>query len=102
MDPKQLQEMMGRAQQQAQAIQSKLEQTVVEGTAGGGVVSVKLNGKKRELSVKIDPETAKSGDVEMLQDLIIAAMNDADRKADEIMQSSLGGMLGGMGLPGMF
>jgi nucleoid-associated protein EbfC len=102
MDPRQLQELMARAQQQAQALQAKLEQTVVEGSAGGGAVTIKMNGKKRVLKVTIEPETAKSGDIEMLQDLVLAALNEADRKADDAVKSSLGGMLGGMGLPGMF
>ena len=102
MDPRQLQELMARAQQQAQALQAKLEQTVVEGSAGGGAVTIKMNGKKRVLKVTVEPETAKSGDIEMLQDLILAAMNEADRKVDDAVKSSVGGMLGGMGLPGMF
>jgi len=61
-----------------------------------------MNGQKQILRVTIDPETVKAGDLEMLQDLITAAVNDAGRKVDEAMQSKLGGMLGGMGLGGMF
>lgn len=101
-NPKQLQEMLAQAKQQAETLQEKMRETVVEGTAGGGVVTVRMNGQKRVMRVTIDPETAKSGDLEMLQDLIVAAMNDAGRKVDEAMQSKLGGMLGGMGLGGMF
>lgn len=101
-NPKQLQEMLAQAKQQAETLQEKMRETVVEGTAGGGVVTVRMNGQKHVMRVTIDPETAKSGDVEMLQDLIVAAMNDAGRKVDEAMQSRLGGMLGGMGLGGMF
>jgi len=101
-NPKQLQEMLAQAKQQAESLQEKMRETVVEGSAGGGVVTVKMNGQKHVLRVTIDPETAKAGDLEMLQDLIVAAMNDAGRKVDETMQSKLGGMLGGMGLGGMF
>src|SRR5882762_7035048 len=94
MDQKQMQTLM----QQAQQLQEKLQQTVVEASAGGGSVTVKMNGQKRVLSVTIDPEVVKSGDLEMLQDLVTAAVNEAGRKVDETMQSSLGGMLGGMGM----
>jgi nucleoid-associated protein EbfC len=99
MNPKQIQEMMSRAQD----MQRKMKETVVEASSGGGVVTVKMNGAKQVLSVKIDPEVVKSGDVEMLQDMVAAAVNEAARQADESVQSSLGGMLGGMGLPpGLF
>jgi len=79
-----------------------MRETVVDGSAGGGTVTIKMNGQKQVLRVTIDPETVKAGDLEMLQDLITAAVNDAGRKVDEAMQSKLGGMLGGMGLGGMF
>ena len=97
-DPKQLQELMQQAQQQAHDLQSRMQQTVVEASSGGGSVTVKMNGAKQVISVTIEPEAAK--DVEMLQDLVTAAFNAAAKKADEQMQSSLGGLLGGMG--GMF
>jgi nucleoid-associated protein EbfC len=96
-----IQELMSQAKQQYEALQKKMEQTVVEGSAGGGSVVVKMDGRKQVLSVKIDPEAVKGGDVEMLQDLVIAAMNGATRKVDEAMQSTMGGMLGGMGIPGL-
>jgi len=97
MNPKQLQEMMERAQQ----MQSKLAQTVVEASAGGGAVTVKMNGTKNVLSVKIASDAVQ--DVEMLQDLVMAAVNEAGRKVDEAAQGAIGGMLGGMGLPpGLF
>lgn len=95
-----LQEMMMQAKQQADEIQKKMATTVVEASAGGGTVVVKMNGQKQVQSVKIDPEVVKSGDVEMIQDLVTAAVNEASRRVDQAMQSSLGGMLGGMGLPG--
>ena len=89
--------------QQAQQLQEKLQQTVIEASAGGGSVTVKMNGQKKVLTVTIDPEIMKSGDLEMLQDLVVAAVNEGSRKVDEALQSNLGGMLGGMlgggGLP---
>jgi DNA-binding YbaB/EbfC family protein len=92
-----LQEIMQQAKQQAEILQKKMEQTVVETSSGGGSVTVKMDGRKQVLSIKIDPEAVKAGDVEMLQDLVIAAVNEAGRKVDETMKSSLGGMLGGLG-----
>jgi hypothetical protein len=92
-----LQELMSQARQQAEVLQKKMEQTVVEASAGGGAVSVKMDGRKQVLALVIDPEAVKSGDVEMLQDLVTAAINEAGRKVDEAMKSSLGGMLGGLG-----
>ena len=103
MNPKQIQEMMSRAQDMQRQMQEKMKETVVEASSGGGAVTVKMNGAKQVLGVKIDPEIVKSGDVEMLQDMVAAAVNEAARQADESVQSSLGGMLGGLGLPpGMF
>lgn len=100
-NPKQLQEMITQAQRQAQDLQEKMSKTVVEASAGGGSVTVKMTGQKRLVEVKIEPDAVSSGDVEMLQDLVMAAVNEASRKADEAMQSSVGGMLSGMGIPGM-
>ena len=98
MNPKQLQEMMAQAQKQAQSLQQKMAETIVEASAGGGSVSVKMNGQKVLKSVTIDPEVVKSGDVEMLQDLIVAAVNEAGRKVDGELQTTMGGMLSGLGL----
>ncbi len=95
-DPRKIQEMMSAARQQAEQLQEKMRQTVVDASAGGGSVTVKMNGQKQLLKITIDPEVVKSGDVEMLQDLVTAAVNEASRRADEAMQSSLGGMLGGL------
>ena len=91
--------------QQAQKMQEKLAAEValirVDGTAGGGMVTIKMDGHKNVLGVKIDPEVA--GDVEMLQDLVLAAVNEASQKVDEESQKKMGGMLGGLGLPpGLF
>jgi nucleoid-associated protein EbfC len=103
MNPKQLQEMMSKAQEMQRELQQKMAETIVEASAGGGSVSVRMNGQKQVLGVKIEPDVVQSGDVEMLQDMITAAVNEAGRKVDEAMQSGLGGMLGGMGLPpGLF
>jgi hypothetical protein len=103
MNPKQMQEMMAKAQDMQRQMQEKMKEAVVEASSGGGAVTVKMNGAKQVLGVKIDPEIVKSGDVEMLQDMVAAAVNEASRKADEAVQSSLGGLLGGMGLPpGLF
>ncbi len=93
-----IKEMMSMAKQQAEAMQKKMEETVVEASSGGGTVSVKMNGRKQILTLKIDPEAVRGGDVEMLQDLVTAAVNEASRRVDEAMQSSLGGMLGNLGL----
>lgn len=100
-----MQQMLGQAQQMQEEMQQKMAQTVVEATAGGGVVTVKMNGQKQVLSLKIDPSAvaglgANPADVEMLEDLIIAALHEASRRADEAMQSGLSGLLGGLNLPG--
>lgn len=95
-NPKQLQEMMSAAKRQYEEMQRKMQETTVEASAGGGSVTVKMNGQKHVLSISIDPEVVKSGDVEMLQDLVTAAVNGASQKVDETMQSSLGGMMAGL------
>lgn len=95
-------ELLAQAQRASQEIQEKMRATVVEASSGGGTVTVKMNGQKQLISVNIDPEAVKSGDVEMLQDLITAAVNAAAHKVDGTMQSNLGSMLGGMNLPGLF
>ena len=97
-----IQELMSQAKRQYEVLQKKMQETVVEASSGGGTVTVKMDGRKQVLSMRIDPEAVKAGDLEMLQDLITAAVNEAGRKIDEAMQSSLGGMLGGLGgLTGM-
>jgi nucleoid-associated protein EbfC len=96
-----MQQMMRQAQQMQEKLHQEIAQIKVEATAGGGMVSVQMDGQKNLLSVKIEPEVA--GDVEMLQDMIVAASNEATRKVDEEIKGKMGGMLGGMGLPpGMF
>jgi nucleoid-associated protein EbfC len=95
-NPKQLQDLMSQAKHQYEDLQKKMQDTVIDASAGGGSVTVKMNGQKRVLEVRIDPEAAK--DLEMLQDLVTAAVNEAARKVDEQLQSTVGGMLGGLGL----
>lgn len=104
MDISKLQEMMGQARQMQDRMEQKLSETVVEATAGGGMVTARMNGRKELLRLKIDPaalSATSAGDIEMLEDLITAAINEAGRKADDAMKSSMGGMLGGLGLPGL-
>ncbi len=88
-----MQQMMKQAQAMQEKMQREMEEMVVEAAAGGGVVSVKMQGTKELVAVHIDPEAVKEGDVEMLQDLIVAAVNEAGRKVDEAMKGKLGGML---------
>ncbi|HEX4138185.1 MAG TPA: YbaB/EbfC family nucleoid-associated protein [Bryobacteraceae bacterium] len=99
--PGNMQAMMQQAQKMQEKLQAEIAQIRVDGTAGGGMVTIKMDGQKNVLGVKIDPDVA--GDVEMLQDLVLAASNDAAKKVDEESQKKMGGMLGGMGLPpGLF
>ena len=95
--PGNMQNMMKQAQQMQQKLQEQIAAIRVEASAGGGMISVKMDGQKNVLAVKIDPEVA--GDVEMLQDMVMAAFNEASKKVDEEAQSKMGGMLGGLGLP---
>jgi nucleoid-associated protein EbfC len=94
--------MMKQAQQMQERLQKQMAELRVEGNAGGGMVTVIINGAKQVQSLKIDPEVVSKEDVEMLEDMIVAAINDAHRKADEEMSQTMGGMLPpGMKLPGM-
>jgi DNA-binding YbaB/EbfC family protein len=97
-----MQQLMKQAQQMQEKLQKQMETTVVEATAGGGMVSVKMNGQKQIISVQIDPEVFSGGDKDMLQDLIVAAVNEATRKVDEALQGQLGGLTGGLKIPGLF
>ena len=92
-----MQAMMQQAQKMQQKMQEEVARIRVEASAGGGMVSIKMDGHKNVLAVTIDPEVA--GDVEMLQDMVLAAINEAAKKVDEETKSKMGGMLGGMGLP---
>jgi hypothetical protein len=99
--PGNMQNMMKQAQQMQQRMQEEIEKITAEGTAGGGMVTVKMDGHKKVLSVKIESEAA--GDAEMLQDMVMVAFNEAHKKVETESQKIMGGMLGGLGLPpGMF
>jgi len=99
--PGNMQQMMRQAQQMQEKLQQEIAQIRVEATAGGGMVTVQMDGQKNMLGLKIDPEVA--GDVEMLQDMVMAASAEAIRKVEEQTKQMMGGMLGGMGLPpGLF
>jgi DNA-binding YbaB/EbfC family protein len=93
--------MMKQAQQMQERLQQQMAELRVEGNAGGGMVTVVVNGAKQLQSLKIDPEVVSKEDVEMLQDLIVAAVNDAHRKVDEQLGQSMSGMLGGLKIPGL-
>ena len=98
-----MKEMMGQAKQMQEQMEKKLSETVVEASSGGGVVTVRMNGKKELLRLKIEPSAIGSAgsDLELLEDLITAAVNEAGRRADDVMKSSVAGMMGGLGLPGL-
>ena len=105
-NPLKIAEMLSQANQMQEEVQRKLSQTVVEGASGGGAVTATMNGKKQLLKIHIDPSAVVSlsggqPDVEMLEDLVVSAVNDAGNKADEAIQSSVQGMLGGLKLPGL-
>ena len=101
MNFQQMQQMMKQAQQMQERLQKQMADMKVEASAGGGMVTVVVNGAKQIQSLKIDPEVVSKDDVEMLQDLIVAAINDANRKADELLSQNLGGMMGGLKIPGL-
>jgi nucleoid-associated protein EbfC len=99
--PMNIQSMMKQAQEMQERLKKQMADMRVEATAGGGMVTVVVNGVKQLQSVRIDPEVASKEDVEMLQDLILAAVNDAGRKVDEQLGQSMSGLLGGMKIPGL-
>jgi nucleoid-associated protein EbfC len=88
-----IQGMMRQAQKMQEKMQKEMEELRVEASSGGGVVTVQMKGNHEIIALKIDPEAVKDGDVEMLQDMILAAANEANRKVDEAMKGKLGGML---------
>src|ERR671918_571662 len=88
-----IQQMMKQAQVMQEKMQKEMEELRVEASAGGGVVTVQMKGNHELVALKIDPEAVKDGDVEMLQDMIVAATNEANRKVQEAMKGKLGGML---------
>ncbi len=96
-----IQQMMKQAQEMQDRLQRELAETEVQATAGGGMVTVTMNGQKQILRMTIDPDVVSKDDVEMLQDLIVAAVNDAQRKVDETVAGKMGGMMGGLKIPGL-
>ena len=90
-----------RLQQQMMAMQEEVGKKKVEATAGGGMVTVEANGKQELLSIKIDPEVINKDDAQMLEDLVLAACNEALRKSRELVQHELGKLTGGLKIPGL-
>jgi len=105
MDMNQLFQQMGEMQEQMKKAQEELANETVEATAGGGMVTVIANGAGEIKQIKIDPKAIDPNDAEMLEDMILAAVNEANRSAQSLMESKLGGLaggaLGGLGLPGL-
>jgi hypothetical protein len=100
---------LGNILKQAQQMHAKIAQLqeemaakTVEGSSGGGMVNIVMNGKQEILSVRIDPEVVNREDIEMLQDLIVAAVNEAIRKSQEVMQEEMKKITGGLSIPGLF
>ncbi len=93
--------MMKQAQQMQERLQQELAETEIEATAGGGMITVVMNGVKQVRRIAIDPEVVSKDDIEMLQDLIVAAINDGQRKVDEAVASKMGGMMGSLKIPGL-
>lgn len=91
-----------KMQEEMERVQSELEDKTVEATAGGGMVTVTANGKKEILSLKINPEVVDSDDVETLEDLVMVAVNDAIKKAEEMMAEGMSAVTGGLSIPGLF
>ena len=103
MDFDKMSEMLSQATAMREQMEERMAETIVEADAGGGAVTARMNGKKELLKLTITPAAASAaaGDITMLEDLIVAAVNEAGRKADDAVQSSAAGMLGGLGLPGL-
>lgn len=97
-----LMKMAKQAQSQIMKIQEEMAEREVEATSGGGMVKAVVNGKQELLSITLDPEVVDPDDVEMLQDLVVAAVNEAMRKAQEMVQGEMSKVTGGMNIPGMF
>ena len=95
-------QMMEQAKQMQERLQKQMADMRVEATAGGGMVTVVVNGTKQLQQITIDPEVVSKDDVEMLQDMILAAVNDASRKVDEQLGQQMSGLMGGLKIPGLF
>ena len=97
-DPRKL---MKQLQQAQEKMQTEIAAMVVEATSGGGMVKVEVDGQKQLRRLTIDPEVVSQDDVEMLQDLVVAAVNEASRKVDDAIQEKVGALTGGMKIPGL-
>jgi DNA-binding YbaB/EbfC family protein len=97
-----LQKMLKTAKEMQEKLQKELAELRLEGSSGGGMVTVTLDGQKNLVSVRIDPEVVSRDDVEMLQDLVLAAFNDAVAKVDEHLSQKLSGLGGAFKIPGLF
>jgi DNA-binding YbaB/EbfC family protein len=98
-----MKEMMSQAKVMQEQMEQKLSETIVEANSGGGMVTVRMNGRKEILRLKIEPTAmgSNASDLELLEDLITAAVNEAGRRADEAMKKNVQGMMGGLDLPGL-
>jgi len=96
-----LQKMLKTAKEMQDKLQKEMAEMRVEGSSGGGMVTVVLDGRKHLLSIRLEPEVVKGDEIEMLQDLIVAAFNDAAAKVDQALGQSLGGLTGGLKIPGI-
>ena len=96
-----IQAMMQQARQMQERMQQQMAELRMEATAGGGMVTVVLSGTKQLISITIDPEVVSKDDVEMLQELIVAAVNDAARKVDEQLGQQMSGLMSGLKIPGL-
>ena len=99
---KNMQQMLKQAQKMQEQLQKQMAEMAVEGSSGGGIVSIKMNGLKQVLAVKIEPDAVNSGDIDMLQDLVVAAFNETARKVDEQLSGQIGNLTGGLKIPGLF
>jgi DNA-binding YbaB/EbfC family protein len=97
-----LQRMLKQAKEMQDRLQEELAELRIEGTSGGGIVRLTLDGQKNLVSVRLEPEVINPNDIEMLQDLIVAAFNDASAKVDEQVAQKLGALGGGLKIPGLF
>ncbi len=97
-DPRKLRKQLEETQQR---IQREIRALEIEASSGGGMVTVVMDGEKKLKSLKIDPEAVNKDDVEMLQDLVLAAVNEAARRVDEAVKEKLGGLMGGLKIPGL-
>ena len=96
-----IQSMLQQAKEMQERLQKQMAEMTIEATSGGGMVTVVVNGHKHVLKLTIDPDVVSKDDITMLQDLIVAAVNDAQRKVDEALASRMQGLMGGLGIPGL-